>query len=119
MQGTDLKLPWAGGLIGGQFSSIDLNFDGVKDLFVFDRSGNRISTYINQGTTGQSSYVYAPEYASKFPELFNWALLVDYNNDGKEDIFTFVQGGCRVFKNTSSSGNGISFQLVTLTPGYL
>ena len=34
---------WSGGFNSVQFSEIDLNLDGIKDLFVFDRSGNRIS----------------------------------------------------------------------------
>ena len=31
---------WSGGLNSCQLSEIDLNLDGVKDLFVFERSGN-------------------------------------------------------------------------------
>ncbi|HEU4718343.1 MAG TPA: VCBS repeat-containing protein, partial [Bacteroidia bacterium] len=53
---------WAGGVNFAQFSEIDLNQDGVMDLFVFDRTGNKISTYINNGTAGQVDYHYAPEY---------------------------------------------------------
>ena len=44
--GDTLKNPWAGGFNSVQFSEIDLNLDGIKDLFVFDRTGNRISTFI-------------------------------------------------------------------------
>ena len=42
-----LKLALAGGLNQPQFSNIDLNGDGKLDLFVFDRTGYRASTYIN------------------------------------------------------------------------
>jgi len=47
--GDTLKNPWAGGLNFCQFSSIDLNHDGQDDLMVFDRSGNRIIPFINNG----------------------------------------------------------------------
>jgi len=36
-----LKLPLTGGLKAGQFSNIDLNNDGLMDLFVFDRNGDQ------------------------------------------------------------------------------
>ena len=81
--GHILKFPWAGGMNECQFSAIDLNFDGIKDLFVFDKSGNRILTFLNNGTAGQPDYIYAPEYEQYFPALHDWATLIDYNKDGK------------------------------------
>lgn len=76
--GNYLEFPWAGGLNFCQFSSIDLNLDGIKDLFVFDRSGNRISTFINNGTPDSVDYTYAPQYRSAFPpRMEHWALLYD------------------------------------------
>src|SRR3989344_7339812 len=81
-----LKNPWAGGLNSVQVSPIDLNNDGLKDLFVFDRCGNRITTYLNKGTTNISDYQFSATYKDSFPKLENWALLRDYNCDGKEDI---------------------------------
>jgi hypothetical protein len=102
---------WAGGHNFCQFSEIDINADGLKDLFVFDRSGNKVSTYINKGIPNQISYDFAPQYISKFPALENWVLLRDYNCDGKEDIFTSAPGGIAVFRN-DSEGEDIKFTLV-------
>lgn len=96
-----------------QYSEIDLDQDGIKDLFVFDRSGNKITTYINLGTANQVDYVLAPEYVYQFPVLHDWALLRDYNCDGKEDIFTCSVAGFAVYENTSTMANGIQFQLQT------
>ena len=89
-----LQNAWAGGLNFCQFSEIDFNLDGNKDIFIFDRSGkntinngNRIVPMLYIEETNE--YVFAPEYVNNFPEnLENWVLLVDYNQDGKEDIFT-------------------------------
>lgn len=104
---------WAGGLNACQFSAIDLNFDGVKDLVVFDRSGNRLKTFINAGITDSVRYVHAPQYESKFPIMHDWIKLIDYNCDGKEDIFTYGLGAMVVYKNTSTVANGIQFEMVT------
>jgi subtilisin-like proprotein convertase family protein len=109
--------PWAGGLNFAQNSQIDLNMDGIKDLFTFDRTGNKIRTFINQGTPGAVDYKYDPSYESKFPsKLQEWCLLVDYNNDGLEDIFTYSQitGGFDVYKNVSTIAGGLQFQLVVI-----
>jgi hypothetical protein len=115
--GTDtLRNAWTGGLNFCQFSEIDLNQDGINDLFVFDRqgiNGGRITTFINKGTPNQVDYVNAPEYAFKFPPLQNWALLADYNCDGKADIFSFTNGGIKIYENTSTLAGGLSFRLAT------
>lgn len=106
-----LTMAWAGGMNMLQYSEIDLNQDGIKDLFVFDRSGDKITTYINTGTANLVSYVFAPQYVYSFPVMHDWALLRDYNCDGKEDIFTSTVAGFAVYENTSTLAQGIQFQL--------
>jgi len=99
------KFPWVGGMNSCQFSEIDLNLDGIQDLFVFDRHGDRILTFLNGGAPGEVDYNFAPEYIEKFPGLFDWAILVDYNMDEKEDIFTYSKDfpGIIVYKNISNT----------------
>jgi len=111
--GDTLKFPWAGGHNYSQFSDVDLNLDGIKDLFVFDRTGNKITTYINGGTPNTVDYTHAPQYEKMFPPLQYWVLLTDYNCDGMEDIFTssILPAGIRVYKNTSTPPN-LQFTLV-------
>jgi hypothetical protein len=104
---------WAGGLNACQFSAIDLNFDGVKDLVVFDRSGNRLKPFINAGIVDSVRYIHAPQYESKFPLMHDWVKLVDFNCDGKEDIFTYGLGAIVVYKNISTLATGIQFEMVT------
>ncbi|MBN8695621.1 MAG: VCBS repeat-containing protein [Bacteroidetes bacterium] len=100
-----IKNPWAGGLNFVQVSEIDMNMDGKKDLFVFDRTGNMIRTFINNGTVGTVDYTYDPFYETSFPKINSWALLADYNCDGKEDIYCYssLGGGFDIYKNTSTS----------------
>lgn len=110
-----LLFPWAGGINFAQFSEIDLDQDGTMDLFVFDRTGNKITTYINNGTPNQVDYSVAPQYVSRFPRLHDWAILRDFNCDGKMDIFTAFTGsspGISVWENISTMATGIQFQLV-------
>ena len=107
-----LAFPWAGGLNACQFGRMDLDGDGRKDLLVFDRQGNRLLTFLNQGATGEIKYNYAPEYAKRFPKLTDWAVFADYDGDGREDIFTYSQGwaGMKVYRNISTEQ--IDFKLV-------
>lgn len=106
-----LKLPFSGGLDAPQFSECDLDMDGTLDLVVFDREGYRISTFINEGIANQISYSYAPEYEKLFPKIIDWMLMLDYDADGKIDIFSAAPGGVRVYKNVSSSSTGLKFEL--------
>lgn len=115
---TVLKMPWAGGLNSCIFSQADLNADGKQDLVVFDKVNyfayGHIRCFINSGGIGETKYIYAPEFTSHFPSVEQWMVLADYNNDGKSDLFTYVPGGIKVYKNTSS-GSNLSFQLFKST----
>jgi type IX secretion system substrate protein/VCBS repeat protein/FG-GAP repeat protein len=103
---TQFAFPWAGGMNSCQFGEIELNGDGIKDLLVFDRIGNRILPFLNLGIKDSIAYSFAPEYSQGFPELFDWVILVDYNQDGRNDIFTYAKGfaGMLVFQNLSNNG---------------
>jgi len=111
IEGVTLENPWAGGMNSCQFSPIDLNNDGRDDLFVFDRIGNRISTFINEATeAGEVRYRYTREYQDAFPvELRNWVFLRDFNCDGRPDIATNFQSGMKIWYNTGS-GDQLSFE---------
>ena len=108
--GVELVNPWAGGANVPQLSPIDLNADNILDLMIFDKNGDQINCFINNGSEGIVDYHYAPEYNLKFPELEDWVLLRDYNCDNKMDILSSHKGGIRVYKNTSIE-NELSFEL--------
>lgn len=100
--GKYYKFPWAGGLNTPQFSTMDLNGDNIKDLFVFDRDGFVVKTFINRGKPNTIDYTYNAEYESAYPLMKDYALGYDYNSDGKTDIFTSFNGDFMVYKNVSS-----------------
>lgn len=111
MRGQELAFPWVGGFNNVQPSAVDLNNDGIQDLFVFDRSSDVVMTFINGGAIGEIDYTYAPEYEANFPSLKDWALLVDYNCDGLADLFTSFENGIRVYTANYKESNEITFSL--------
>ena len=110
--GAIISSPFAGGLNLPQFSTIDLDGDGELDLFVFDRSGNKVLTFLNGATPNSFDYSYAPSYIDRFPEdLDHFALLRDFNCDGLPDIFSNKNNYLKLYTNIGSPGNH-SFQFL-------
>ena len=105
----ELPFPWAGGLNKPQFSAVDFNEDGQDDLFVFDREGGAILVFLRSGSGAETTYTYAPGFAASFPELRDWALLRDFNQDGLMDIFTNAWDeapqGIAVYRGVGTAGN--------------
>ncbi len=118
VHGADtLRNAWAGGLNTPQFSTIDLDGDGQPDLFAFDHESSRCYTFLSAaapGTAAGRRWRYAPQYEAIFPaDLQGWALLRDYDCDGRADLFTYINGGeIRVFRNVPANGRP-SFVLAT------
>jgi len=110
-EGVRLDLAWTGGLNACQFHKFDLNFNGIEDLIIFDRHGNRLLTFLNNGTSDEYAYNFAPGFIEHFPEIHHWVQFIDYNGDGKKDIFTYTTGGIKVYKNVSD--DKIRFRQVT------
>jgi len=111
--GNKIPNAWSGGFNCPQFSGIDLNLDGKKDLVTFERNFyGAVKTYINTGNTGESKYKYDPSYRVNFPQMRNWMLLRDYNCDGKPDIFTSVPAGIAIYRNDSDE-SALKFTKVT------
>ena len=110
--GILFKNAWASGINAAQFNEIDLDLDGIMDLVVFDKSGNKIIPYLNKN----GNFVFAPDYRNLFPihkdgrKLHDWVIFADYNCDGKNDIYTYSSGGFAIFKNTSTTS--LSFSLI-------
>lgn len=110
INGKPLLNPWAGGLNATQYSAIRLNDDTRDDLVVFDRTTNKVSTFIaiDNPTGNGIAWQYAPEYEASFPSvLYSWLLLVDYDGDGRNDLFTSSSSNVWVYHNESQNGQVI------------
>lgn len=104
---------WGGGLNSAVFAEMDLNNDGVMDLAAYSSTNNRVIPMTNKGVYKKSSYVYAPEYVSKFPsDLDGWIKSFDYDNDGDMDLFTYYNASIRCYRNDINAGQGLKFTLV-------
>jgi hypothetical protein len=114
---TLLNNPWVGGINYPLWSSIDINGDGILDLFCYDRTNDRISTYVNDGTQTEHPFHYAPQYISRFPKppYSSWAKCADYNCDGKMDYFTLdsTRGSIAVWRNDYTTATGLVFTKVS------
>ena len=97
--GEALVMAWAGGMNYPQFSSMDLDGDGLEDIVAFERDGDVIRTFVYKDGT----YRYEPQYERFFPLLRNWVLLVDHNGDGLKDIFAFNVMGIELWSRVGGA----------------
>ena len=109
--GKIIQAALTGGYNTAQFGEIDLDLDGIKDLVVYDRFLGQVRPYINKGIPDSVSYAYDFQYSHLFPEMDEFLLIADYNNDGKNDLFV---GGTALtlYENVSTSATGLVFQYV-------
>lgn len=113
-----LAFPWAGGINHGQFSNMDFDMDGSNDILVFDKSGDKIIC-LRMNESNQLEV--APEYRDMFVNqdgtsnrsLHDWVLLRDFNNDGKQDVFSYSNGGFAVYRN---DGNADTLIFTLMSP---
>jgi len=100
-----LKMGLAGGFNYPNVSGADINGDGKSDLIVFDRPNQFapgiFKVFLYTGT--QENYQFSPSYSALFPDCQNWAVLRDYNCDGKADIFCSTPNGIGVYKNVGTA----------------
>lgn len=108
--GVPLDFPMTGGVNAPQFSEVDYNNDGMMDLFIFDRAGNVMLTFRNEG----DEYAFKSFFAKNFPDgLTGWVLLRDFDQDGAADIFAYSDSpgvdGIIVYKGFYDTNNEIRF----------
>lgn len=95
-----LSNPWSGSFNNAQVNSIDLNFDGNEDLWIFDRVAQRSIVFRQENK--QWKYDYNLE--KSLPKITDWLIVEDYDGDGKKDVFTSTAAGIRVLRNNSQNG---------------
>lgn len=94
VNGQFLKYPWAGGLNSAQMNDPDLNGDGVRDLLVYEKTENRILTFI---TDSSGIYRLNRDFISHIPEIQGWVVTKDINCDGIDDLMTYNNGSIAVY----------------------
>jgi hypothetical protein len=101
--GESISLALAGGLNQPQFSNIDFNNDGKLDLFVFDRNGNRVLTFIAKSVHGKIVYDYDPIYEELFPPAQEFMQLQDYNADDEPDLWLYTGDSVVLYQNNGQT----------------
>ncbi len=104
-----LPMAWVGGLNYTSHANIDFNLDGVLDLLVFDKDGERMLPFVSEGSGSAYKLKYAPEYKAFLPKAHHWIISADYNCDGKLDLFVGIDSKIKVYENQST---GAEFKLV-------
>jgi hypothetical protein len=114
--GIQLQNPWAGGINFPAVNELDVNGDGRKDIFIYDKFNSKISVFLNNGSSNyKQAWNYSPDYAFKFPPINQWVLMYDYNCDGREDLFTLspiALSAMAVYRNDYAPGTGLQWTLV-------
>jgi hypothetical protein len=109
-----LRNAWAGGLNYTQISDFDFDFDGDMDLFIFDRSSNNIRVFTQEGTGSNKHYEFVYDAKSQFPHGLRYrSTLVDYDQDGRKDLFTYGIAGIKVYRNVGDAVSGLQWELVS------
>ncbi|HLV43029.1 MAG TPA: T9SS type A sorting domain-containing protein [Brumimicrobium sp.] len=107
-----VSLAWAGGMSHPQFSTIDLDFDGIEELIAFEPDNGTINVFKRKVEGGNVIYTYWHGGNKFFPTDVKYRMkLVDFNDDGMKDLFTYAQGGVKVYKNVSNPVDGIHWKL--------
>lgn len=112
--GMAMGNPWTGGLNSAQLSVFDADGDGLSDdLFIFDRSGFRVLIFTGSMVGGERVYTHRPHLSMNFPPLRHWALMRDFNCDGKQDIVTQspLGGGFAVYENVGETAEDLDFEM--------
>lgn len=105
---------WAGGLNYSQLSDFDFDFDGDMDLFIFDRSSNNIRVFTQEGEGSNKYYQFVYDSKSYFPSDLRYrSTLVDYDQDGRKDLFTYGIAGIKVYRNVGDAVSGLQWELVS------
>ena len=97
--GAKFEMPWIGGLNSAIYNRIDLDGDGTDELVLYDRSGHFFQIFRREGGSFQA----ANELCVLLPELEpGWILFVDFDLDGKKDLFAYGERGVVVYRNTAT-----------------
>lgn len=112
INGNVLADPFSGGIESPRFFNLELNGDDKPDLVVFDRKNNKISTFLNEGTSGDAVYRHNVAFEHLFPKgRFNY-YLVDIDRDGFKDIICgdIFQNRMVYYRNKGLAAPALEFE---------
>ena len=94
--GRILPMAFAGGINAAQFQKFDSNNNGEEELVIWDINSGNIQVFEKNG----AAYSFIPGGRYLFPKDVNaFLLLVDFDSDGKKDLFTGSPFGIKAYRN--------------------
>ena len=94
--GKTIPMAFAGGINAAQFQKFDSNNNGEEELVIWDINSGNIQVFEKNG----AAYSFIPGGRYLFPEDVNaFLLLVDFDADGKKDLFTGSPFGIKAYRN--------------------
>lgn len=100
VNGQTLASGWSQGINSAQIQTIDLNGDGVEEWVVWDINSRQLQVFEKKGV----DFIYRPQLSYFFPtDISGFLVLVDFDKDGKKDLFTSTPLGIRAYRNTSTT----------------
>lgn len=100
--GEMVPMPFAVGINAAQFQEMDTDGDGEEEFIIWDINARRILVFKVEG----EGFQYLPEMSYYFPSDVNgFLVLVDYDGDGRKDLFTSSPFGIKAYRNVSPAGS--------------
>ena len=107
VNGDAIPNPFSQGINSAQIQTMDLTNDGVEDWVIWDINSRQLQVFEKNG----ENFSLRPELSYLFPaDISGFLVLVDFDQDGKKDLFTSTPLGIRAYRNTSQ-GTQISWTL--------
>lgn len=103
VQGSPVEHPFVGGLYNPAHQFVNIDSDGVVDLFLFDTNDLSFSFYRNVGTQGNAAFrMERPSFA--LPTITGWFRFSDIDGDGRVDLLTGgeVLNSVAVYRNAGT-----------------
>jgi len=108
INGENLGFPFAGGINAAQLQSMDVNGNGQEELVIWDRNSRRLLVF----EEGEYGLEYKPELAYSFPEDVNgYLILVDFNKNGRKDLFTSSPFGIKAYRNLGHTNQTVKWEV--------
>ncbi|WP_157470452.1 T9SS type A sorting domain-containing protein [Cyclobacterium amurskyense] len=102
--GKSLPMAFAGGINAAQFQQFDSDNDGEEELVIWDINSGSIQVFEKSG----AAYKFLPGGSYLFPEDVNaFLLLLDFDGDGKKDLFTGSPFGIKAYKNITPQDSSL------------
>ena len=98
IKGETIPNPFSGGINSAQIQTIDLTGDNIEEWVIWDINSRQLLVF---GKSGEN-FTHLSEMSYLFPADINGFLkLVDFDKDGKKDLFTSTSLGIKAYRNTS------------------